>query len=320
LELSGFFYLEPVCFSAMIVEAKNLTKKFGDLTAVDGVDFSIKPGECFGLLGPNGAGKSTIISMLYGAAGRTGGDLTVFAQDPAKKSREIKKRLGVVTQENALDTGLNVIENMILFAKFVGVPKKDRKQRVVTLLEFMSLSHKAKAPIRALSGGMQRRLVFVRALLNDPDFIILDEPTTGLDPAVRQVIWNKIRDLQSQGKTVLLTTHYMDEAEMLCNRIVIMNEGIIKASGSPKELINENCPGYVAILSKEVSTRTIIKNSALASIVSSEDANGIILRGPSLGELSKYLEEHDLHPRLLRPANLEDAFLAITGRELTEDA
>jgi lipooligosaccharide transport system ATP-binding protein len=302
----------------MIVSAKNLTKKFGEFTAVNNVSFHIEPGKCFGLLGPNGAGKSTVISMIYGAASRLSGDLKVLGHDPASHSREIKKRLGVVTQENALDTEMNVIANMMMFARMTGVPKGERQSRVDSLLEFMSLTHKAQAPIPALSGGMQRRLVFVRALLNNPDFVILDEPTTGLDPAVRQVIWAKVQELISQGKTVLLTTHYMDEAELLCDDLVIMNEGKIQASGTPRELIESNCPGFVAVLPKNDQCREKVKDAT--EFVVSEDGSSIHLRGQKLAQLSQFLESRGLQPEVLRPANLEDAFLNITGRELTDHA
>ncbi len=220
-----------------MIEARGLTKKFGNIEAVSSVDFEIRPGECFGLLGPNGAGKSTIMSMIYGAVLRSGGDLRVFGKDPSTEGRAIKKRLGVVTQENALDESLTVYENMWLYSGFYGVAKKGRAELVNRLLEFMSLTEKKDAKIQFLSGGMKRRLVFVRALLGNPELLMLDEPTTGLDPAVRHVLWGRVRDLKAKGMTVLLTTHYMHEAEALSDRVAIMNHGKILTVESPQELI-----------------------------------------------------------------------------------
>src|SRR5688572_12253026 len=235
-----------------IVFARGVRKLFGGFAAVDGVDISVRRGECFGLLGPNGAGKSTFISLLYGLQLRNEGDLRVFGMDPSIQSREIKRRMGVVTQENALDEGLTVRENMHLYADFVGVPKARRQQSVDNGLEFMALAHRADAPIRELSGGMKRRLVFVRALLGEPELVILDEPTTGLDPAVRHLIWGKIREMKGRGATVLLTTHYMHEAEILCDRLVVMNKGQIVAEGLPNDLVSTHTPGFVAVYSSEV--------------------------------------------------------------------
>jgi lipooligosaccharide transport system ATP-binding protein len=304
----------------MIVDVKNLSKKFGAFTAVDDVTFQIGRGECLGLLGPNGAGKSTIISMLYGAAIRTSGSIEVLGHDPGTMSRAIKKRTGVVTQDNCLDDGMNVISNMQVFARFLGVDANVRNARIQELLDFMALSHKAKAPIRSLSGGMQRRLVFVRALLNDPDFVILDEPTTGLDPAVRKMIWDRAHDLLAKKKTILLTTHYMDEAEILCDRIVIMNEGKIKAIGSPRELIEKFCPGYVAIVKRNEETFGRLPHVQGRIIDRKDEKSTVYLRSPRLNDLMAALEEAQVTPELIRPANLEDAFLKITGRELNTDA
>jgi lipooligosaccharide transport system ATP-binding protein len=216
-----------------LIHAKQVTKRFGDFEALQGLDLEVKAGDCVGLLGPNGAGKSTFIGSLYGVVERTGGELTVFGLDPKLNSREIKRRLGVVPQESALDEGLTVRENMRLFANFVGVAAAKRDARIGSLLKMMALDHKAEAPIRALSGGMKRRLAFVRALLSEPEILILDEPTTGLDPAVRHLLWEKVGELRAAGKTILLTTHYMHEAEVLCDRIVILSKGKVIDSGSP---------------------------------------------------------------------------------------
>lgn len=230
-----------------MIAAKSLVKSFGDFNAVDGVDLNIKKGECFGLLGPNGAGKSTFISMTYGTVQRTSGELNIFGLDPKTHSHEIKKRLGVVTQENALDESLTVAENMMIYAAFMNVPKHERQKRIDELLEYMNLAHKKDSLIQTLSGGMKRRLVFVRALLGKPELLILDEPTTGLDPAVRHLLWGKVKELHQAGTTIVLTTHYMYEAEVLCDRLVILNKGKLAAEGSPTQMIHQHSPGYVGI-------------------------------------------------------------------------
>src|SRR5687767_6283852 len=200
----------------LIIRARGVGERFGDAVALEAFDFDAYRGECVGLLGPNGAGKSTFIGCLYGAVLRSGGVLTVFGFDPARDARRIKERLGVVPQENALDEGLTVLENMQLYARFGGLSRAAALPRIDELLRHMSLDHKRDATIRMLSGGMKRRLAFVRALLSDPELLVLDEPTTGLDPAVRHAIWEKILSYRETGKTVLVTTHYMHEAELLC--------------------------------------------------------------------------------------------------------
>jgi lipooligosaccharide transport system ATP-binding protein len=302
-----------------IVEAQGLEKKFGAFTAVNGVDFDVRQGECFGLLGPNGAGKSTIINMIYGVARRTGGSLSVFGMDPNSESRRIKGRLGVVTQDNALDESLTVHENMMLYAAFLSVPKDQRAKRVADLLEFMSLSHKAKDKIQVLSGGMRRRLVFVRALLGQPELLILDEPTTGLDPAVRHVLWGKIKELKSQGTTILLTTHYMHEAEILCDRLAILNRGDVVSRGSPQKLIAEHAPGFVGVFSLDDAVSKQLEQASVMSqrLQFTSDSSGIYLRSPDLETLTSMTSNLRIQPLQIRPANLEDVFLKMTGKELS---
>lgn len=303
-----------------MITASSLVKKFGDFAAVDGLNLQINKGECFGLLGPNGAGKSTFISMTYGSVQRTSGDLTVFGYDPKTNSRDIKRRMGVVTQENALDESLTVFENMMIYCTFIGVAKDERKKRVEELLEYMNLMHKKDMPIMALSGGMKRRLVFVRALLGKPELLILDEPTTGLDPAVRHLLWGKVKELHNQGTTIVLTTHYMHEAEVLCNRLVIMNKGLVVGQGSPKELINQHTPGYVGIFSmdyREQVQKIVASNN---SYTLTEDTSGLYMRTNSLDELTTLHTKNNLTPLQIRPSNLEDVFLKVTGQELTADA
>ena len=304
----------------MIINAQGLVKNFGDFRAIDEINLTVKQGECFGLLGPNGAGKSTFISMTYGTIQRTSGDLKVFGFDPKNQSREIKKRLGVVTQENALDESLTVIENMLVYAAFIGIPSRERKKRVMDLLSYMNLEHKKDTKIIALSGGMKRRLVFVRALLGRPELLILDEPTTGLDPAVRHLLWGKVKELHNEGTTIVLTTHYMHEAEVLCDRLVIMNQGKISAEGSPQQMIREFTPGFVGIFKIEDREKIseIMKQRDCLHL--HEDTSGIYLRTTTLGDLTSFHSDFGLEPLQIRPSNLEDVFLHLTGSELTTNA
>lgn len=303
-----------------MIIAKSLKKTFGDFTAVNGIDLHVKKGECFGLLGPNGAGKSTFIGMTYGTVRRTGGELSVFGFDPNSQSREIKGRLGVVTQDNALDESLTVFENMMIYCAFIGVPSSERKKRINDLLEYMNLAHKKDALIQTLSGGMKRRLVFVRALLGKPELLILDEPTTGLDPAVRHLLWGKVRELHQNGTTIVLTTHYMHEAEVLCNRLVIMNQGNVAAEGSPQSMINQHTPGYVGIFRLEDKKKLEDIASKAGHLDYHEDTSGLYLRTKSLSDLTAFHSDHGLSPLQIRPSNLEDVFLKLTGQELSSDA
>lgn len=298
-----------------MITARSLKKNFGNFCAVDNLSLDIRKGECFGLLGPNGAGKSTFIGMTYGAVERTDGELSVFGLDPQKESRSIKKRLGVVTQENALDESLSVMENMLIYSAFIGVPSHERQKRVIDLLEYMNIAHKKDEKILALSGGMKRRLVFVRALLGRPELLILDEPTTGLDPAVRHLLWGKVRELHQQGTTIVLTTHYMHEAEVLCNRLVIMNQGKISGEGSPQKLIHEYTPGHVGIY--DFAVRDHIRSFAEKNQFNyHEDSSGIYVRASRMEDLMS----SGVQALQLRPANLEDVFLKLTGKELSSDA
>ncbi len=305
--------------STIQIQAQGLIKAFGEFKAVNEVNLTLRQGECFGLLGPNGAGKSTFISMTYGSVLRSGGDLKVFGYDPQTHSREIKKRLGVVTQDNALDEGLTVIENMMIYAAFLGVPKADRKKQVEKLLEYMNIAHKKDSLIQTLSGGMKRRLVFVRALLGQPELLILDEPTTGLDPAIRHLLWGKVKELRQNGTTILLTTHYMHEAEVLCDRLAIMNRGKIIAEGSPQNMIQQYTPGYMGIFRAE-DKNLVKKIAAEKKFHFHEDISQVYLRTSSLSELTQLHESHQLTPLQIRPSSLEDVFLKLTGQELSSDA
>lgn len=303
-----------------MIFASHLKKQFGDFTAVNDISLDIRPGECFGLLGPNGAGKSTFISMTYGTVLRTSGTLKVFGHDPQTHSREIKKRLGVVTQENALDESLTVFENMMIYCAFIGMPSHERKKRIMDLLEYMNIAHKKDALIQTLSGGMKRRLVFVRALLGKPELLILDEPTTGLDPAVRHLLWGKVKELHQQGVTIVLTTHYMHEAEVLCDRLVIMNGGNIAAEGSPASMIQSHTPGYVGIFSPNDHEKIQSLVQHQKDIHHHSDSSGVYIRTNHLNDLTIFHTQHGLSPLQIRPSNLEDVFLKLTGQELSADA
>jgi lipooligosaccharide transport system ATP-binding protein len=296
-----------------VVEVKNVSKAYESVPAVSDASFTIMRGECFGLLGPNGAGKSTLIRMMYGASSRTTGQMQVLGLDPQRDGRELRRKIGIVTQEDALDEAMSVVENMRMFARFLGIPKETAKARIDELLSFMSLTHKASTKIQELSGGMRRRLVFVRALLSDPELLILDEPTTGLDPAVRQLIWDKVEAFKRRGKTVLLTTHYMDEAEFLCDRLVIVDNGTIKLHGAPRALINEHCPGFVAIWSKSQGPFEDEEKRPAAQ------PNRRLERA-TLSELAEDLKREPVQPEIIRPTSLEDVFLKVTGRELSSNA
>src|SRR3712207_5568739 len=225
--------------------ARNLKKSYDSFEAVKGVDFEVHRGECFGFLGPNGAGKTTTMKMIYGAVIPTSGELDVAGLDVRRCEREIKRRIGVVPQENNLDDELKVKENLLVYGRYYDLPRKLALQRADELLDFVQLTEKADSRVEQLSGGMKRRLLIARALINDPEIVVLDEPTTGLDPQARLLVWERLRALTAEGKTLLLTTHYMEEAARLCDRLVIMEGGLIIATGSPRELVEEYVSPHV---------------------------------------------------------------------------
>ena len=220
---------------APLIEAKSLTKRFGDFTAVDGIDFEVVPGETFGFLGPNGAGKSSTMRMIGAVSPRTGGELRVFGLDPDRDGPAIRQRLGVVPQQDNLDSELTVFENLLVYGGYFGLPKGVVRERATELLDFVQLGERRDAKVEPLSGGMKRRLTIARSLVNEPDLVLLDEPTTGLDPQARHVVWDRLFRLKQRGVTLVLTTHYMDEAEQLCDRLVVMDRARIVAAGSPRE-------------------------------------------------------------------------------------
>ena len=301
---------------------RGLEKSYGDLAAVKGVDFRVFGGECFGFLGPNGAGKTTTMKMIYGAVIPTGGELTVTGLDVRDHEREIKRRIGVVPQEDNLDEELRVRENLLIYGRYYDLPRKVILRRADELLDFMQLSEKVDARVEQLSGGMKRRLLIARALINDPELVVLDEPTTGLDPQARHLVWDRLRALTAEGKTLVLTTHYMEEAARLCDRLVIMEGGLIIAEGAPKALVEEHISPQV--LEFRASSEAL---EELLPIV--EDASDAVERtgdevvlvytadADALTEkvrVSGVEIENTVH----RQAGLEDVYLRLTGRSLTE--
>src|SRR6267154_5140151 len=258
--------VNQVSHSEVLVRARGLTKRFGSFTAVDGINFDLFYGEAFGFLGPNGAGKSSTMRMLGCVSPPTLGDLTILGGDPVRDGAAIRARLGVVPQEDTLDSELTVRENLLVYGRYFGLPRKLINERTDQLLDFVQLTERADDQVDPLSGGMKRRLTIARSLINDPDILILDEPTTGLDPQARHLLWDRLYRLKQRGVTLILTTHYMDEAEQLCDRLVVMDKAKIVAEGSPRELITRYCsrevlelrfgPGEQALALEKVRTLT----------------------------------------------------------------
>jgi lipooligosaccharide transport system ATP-binding protein len=301
--------------------ARGLRKTYGDFQAVRGVDFQVRRGECFGFLGPNGAGKTTTMKMIYGAAIPTSGELEVTGLDVKRYERDVKRRIGVVTQENNLDEDLKVKENLLVYGRYFDLPKKIVTQRAEELLEFVQLSEKSEAMVDQLSGGMKRRLLIARALINDPDLVVLDEPTTGLDPQARHLVWDKLRELASEGKTLILTTHYMDEAAQLCDRLCIMEGGRIISEGAPRDLISEHVSSEVLELR---TTPEVLEK--LESIVEGISVNtdrvgdALLVYAPDADVLMEKIREagFEVDNVLRRRGTLEDVFLKLTGRRLVD--
>ena len=303
---------------APLIEARDLTKRYGEFVAVDGIDFAVERGETFGFLGPNGAGKSSTMRMIGAVSPASGGTLRVLGRDPDRDGPEIRSRLGVVPQDDNLDLELDVGENLHVYGRFFGLPRDEIRRRTDELLEFVHLADRRESRVDSLSGGMKRRLTIARALINEPELMLLDEPTTGLDPQARHALWDRLYRLKQRGVTLVLTTHYMDEAEQLCDRLVVMDRAKIVAEGSPRELIER----YVE---REVVELRL------------GDRNG----GPSLDGLADHIEVlqdrvvigtddgdavvDQVHARglepetvLVRRATLEDVFLRLTGRSLID--
>ncbi len=300
--------------SLTLIRSKNIVKKYGEFTAVKGVDFDVKTGECFGFLGPNGAGKSTLMKMIYCFSPRTSGELTVFGMDPDQKAPEIKNRLGVVAQSDNLDEEITVAQNLEIYGRYFGLPPAELRTKISELLRFMALESRANSKVDDLSGGMKRRLVIARALLNDPDLIILDEPTTGLDPQVRHLIWAKLRELKQQGVTLLLTTHYMEEAQQLCDRLLVIDKGKVLVQGKPADLVKKHLKPFVMELpsSAKLPKGALMRNVAVES---HEDRFFLYSTSPAALERIALASKNDFQ---IRPTGLEDLFLKLTGRDLHE--
>ena len=306
---------------AATLSARGLKKSYNGFEAVKGVDFEVHLGECFGFLGPNGAGKTTTMKMIYGAVIPTGGELAVAGLDVRRCEREIKRRIGVVPQENNLDDELMVRENLLVYGRYYDLPRKLALQRADELLEFVQLTEKAESRVEQLSGGMKRRLLIARALINDPEIVVLDEPTTGLDPQARHLVWDRLRALTAEGKTLLLTTHYMEEAARLCDRLVIMEGGIIIAEGSPEELVEEHVSPQVlefrAGPEELERLRPVIEAASDAVERSGEALLAFTADGEALMEDVRQ-SGIEVENTVYRHAGLEDVFLRLTGRRLIE--
>jgi lipooligosaccharide transport system ATP-binding protein len=304
-----------------MVRARGLRKSFGDFEAVRGIDVEVRPGEAFGFLGPNGAGKSSTMRMIAAVSPPSGGELSILGMDPQDDGPAIRARLGVCPQEDSLDTELNVRENLIVYGRYFGTPKAEVVARADELLEFVSLTDKAKAKVEDLSGGMKRRLTIARSLINNPDLLLLDEPTTGLDPQARHVLWDQLFRLKRQGVTLVLTTHYMDEAEQLCDRLVVMDGGRIAAEGSPLELIREHSTREVAELRFGVGEHEELA-VAVADLADRVEVlpDRLLLYTHDGEEALAKVHERGLAPAavLVRRSTLEDVFLRLTGRTLVD--
>ncbi len=300
-----------------IIEVKDLGKRFGEIAAVDGISFQVRSGESFGILGPNGAGKTTTIRMAYGFSPIGFGSLKVFGLDIARDWREVRARIGVCQQDNNLDPDLTVRENLEIFAGYFDIPRREAKERAWELLRFVSLEHRQDAKVEELSGGMMRRLVIARALINQPELLILDEPTTGLDPQARHQVWQRLEDLKSRGLTILITTHYMDEASRLCDRLVIMDHGRILVEGKPMDLIHRYVgKEVVEVAFPPESLKHYIRSQGLEH----EDlGNRLIIYSRNGEDIYRLLSrEYCDEGCYLRMASLEDVFLKLTGRGLRE--
>lgn len=304
-----------------VIKVSHISKSFGRVCAVCDLSFEVEAGTCFGLLGPNGAGKTTMMKMIYGRSRRDdhdGGTIDIFGFDPAREELPIKSLSGVIPQENNLDEELNVIQNLMIYSKFYGLPGKVARERIKVLLDFLELSEKTQAKIRELSGGMQRRLVIARALLNNPKLLILDEPTTGLDPQVRHVIWEKLRQLRAQGTTILLTTHYMEEAFQICDRVLIMHKGRKVLEDSPQKLLKDNIEAYVLEVPVTDGAPAVLQTQ-LPEGVRVDRAEGMVrFYADDVDDLKSVADQLSDGHYYLRQSTLEDVFLKATGRRLNE--
>jgi lipooligosaccharide transport system ATP-binding protein len=295
-----------------VIRAQGLEKSFGAVHAVKGIDLSVPPGICLGLLGPNGAGKTTTMRMIMGLTRPSGGSLELFGKPVGALGRAERRRIGLVPQESNLDPDLSVVQNLEVYGRYFGLPKARIQARVPELLAFMQLTEKALAKVMQLSGGMKRRLLIARALIAEPDLVILDEPTTGLDPQARALIWRQLQGLKAAGKTLLLTTHYMEEAERLCDRIVLVDHGRILDEDTPASLIDRHVKGHVFEIRKPVPAGLLLGDG----LAQEDIGDAVLVYVASPADLIARLPGDAVY--LHRPADLEDVFLKLTGRQLRE--
>jgi lipooligosaccharide transport system ATP-binding protein len=311
----------PETAAPSLIHARGLTKRFGALTAVEAIDFDVAPGESFGFLGPNGAGKTSTMRMIGAVSPRTGGDLSVLGMDPEANGPRIRSRLGVVPQEDTLDTELTVFENLLIYGRYFDISYRETRRRATELLEFVQLNERSGDLVEKLSGGMKRRLTIARALINEPDLALLDEPTTGLDPQARHLVWDRLYRLKQRGTTLALTTHYMDEAEQLCDRLVVMDKAKIVAEGSPRELIERYATREVLELRFPVGVQESLDGQLDGLGDRVEQLPDRVLVYTADGEAAATAaHERGLRPEsvLVRRSSLEDVFLRLTGRSLVE--
>ena len=302
-----------------LLRISHLTKKFGDATVVDDLSLELMPGECLGVIGPNGAGKTTTIRVCLGLTGADDGTVEAFGLPLPAEVRKAKERIGVVTQFDSLDPDFTCAENLRVYGAYFGLARSTIDERVPKLLDFAALQSKAGAKPGELSGGMKRRLSLGRALINDPDLLLLDEPTTGLDPQARHLMWERLQNLLQQGKAILLTTHFMDEAERLCDRLIVLDHGRKIAEGTPRKLIAEHLESDVVEVYGDGAAATAAMHAALAERVeTSGETVFFYLREPKR-LLDALAQDHEIR-YLHRPANLEDLFLKLTGRQIRDDA
>ena len=307
--------------SELLISARGLTKKFGDFVAVNGIDFDVQKGESFGLLGPNGAGKSTTMRIIGATSQRDCGTITILGKDPEKNGPQIRAHLGVVPQQDSLDMHLTVVENLYIYGRYFGLPRKFVKGKIEELLSFAQLEEKRDAKVETLSGGMKRRLTIARALVSEPEILMLDEPTTGLDPQARHILWDRLFRLKEQGVTLVITTHFMDEAEQLCDRLIVMDKGNIMAEGSPASLIKDYSTKEVLEVRFGSDRNQEVANKLRSMCERTEELPDRILMYSDDGEaLLEQIYSAELHPKtsLVRRSSLEDVFLRLTGRTLIE--
>ena len=304
--------------SEVLIQARGLTKKFGDFTAVDHIDFEVYKAECVGFLGPNGAGKTTTVRMIYCFLPLTEGELSVAGMNVSTQSREIKGLVGVAPQEDNLDPDFTVMKNLLVYARYFDLSKEEAAKRATEQLRFFQLQEKQNVQIVELSTGMKRRLIVARALLNEPQILLLDEPTTGLDPQARHLVWDEIRTLRKNGVTIIITTHYMDEAAELCDRIFIMDNGKIIEKGKPSELVKKHVGDDVLEFDMDERLVESLKAELPDAVFETFGERVHVFTSQAHGVFERFLEKHPATNVTIRNANLEDVFLKLTGRKLKE--